>query len=271
MTGAPPSAILNRETMGNVITFANQKGGVGKTTTAANLGACLADAGHSVLLVDFDSQGNLSSSVGADHDGPGIYQVLSGEKELKAVIQDTTQAGLSIVTGGADLTGANVELVNEKRREYFLRDAIKPQRDAFEFIFIDSPPSLGLLTLNALVAADNCVIPLQTEYFALEGLTQLLQNIKRVQTAYNQELELFGILFTMYDSRTRLANDVVQEVIGYFGKRVFRTIIPRNIRLSEAPSHGIPVNQYDPNCVGARSYQKLAEEVIQRVQATKTR
>lgn len=257
--------------MGNVFTFANQKGGVGKTTTAANLGACLAEMGHSVLLIDFDSQGNLSSSVGADRDGPGIYQVLSGEKNVADVVQETSQAGLSIVTGGSDLTGANVELVNEEKREFFLRESLAPSRSSYEYIFIDSPPSLGLLTLNALVAADNCIIPLQTEYFALEGLTQLLQNIKRVQTNFNRDLELFGILFTMYDSRTRLANDVVQEVIGYFGKRVFRTIIPRNIRLSEAPSHGIPVNQYDPGCVGARSYQKLAEEVAQRVQATKTR
>jgi len=257
--------------MGRVFTFANQKGGVGKTTTATNLGAYLAEMGHSVLLVDFDSQGNLSSSVGADRDGPGIYQVLSGDKRIDQVVQETSQAGLSVVTGGSDLTGANVELVNEQKREFFLKEGIDPVRNDYDYIFIDSPPSLGLLTLNALVAADNCIIPLQTEYFALEGLTQLLQNIKRVQTSYNRDLELFGILFTMYDSRTRLANDVVQEVIGYFGKRVFRTIIPRNIRLSEAPSHGIPVNQYDANCVGARSYRKLAEEVAQRVQAAASR
>jgi chromosome partitioning protein len=257
--------------MGNVFTFANQKGGVGKTTTATNLGASLAEMGHSVLLVDFDSQGNLSSSVGADREGPGIYQVLSGEKRISDVVQETSQAGLSVVTGGSDLTGANVELVNETKREFFLREAVSSARGDYDYIFVDSPPSLGLLTLNALVAADNCIIPLQTEYFALEGLTQLLQNIKRVQSGFNRDLELFGILFTMYDSRTRLANDVVQEVIGYFGKRVFRTIIPRNIRLSEAPSHGIPVNQYDPACVGARSYQKLAEEVVQRVTATAPR
>ena len=257
--------------MANVITFANQKGGVGKTTTACNLGASLAENGYKVLLIDFDSQGNLSSSVGADRDHPGIYQVLAGESDADRVVQTTPQERLSIVTGGADLTGAGVELVNQEEREFFLREAITPMRDTYDFIFIDSPPSLGLLTLNALVAADNVVIPLQTEYFALEGLTQLLQNIKRVQTTFNDSLELFGILFTMYDSRTRLANDVVQEVIGYFGKRVFRTIIPRNIRLSEAPSHGLPVNLYDPECVGARSYRKLAEEVVQRVQAAAAR
>lgn len=257
--------------MATVITFANQKGGVGKTTTAVNLGACLADTGSTVLVIDFDSQGNLSSSVGADLDRPGIYQVLDGTAEVGEAIQDTPQERMQIITGGADLTGASVELVNQNRREYFLQEAIAPVRNRFDFVFIDSPPSLGLLTLNALVAADHVVIPLQTEYFALEGLTQLLQNIKRVQTNYNRNLELFGILFTMYDSRTRLANDVVQEVIGYFGKRVFRTIIPRNIRLSEAPSHGIPVNLYDPECVGARSYRKLAQEVLQRVETAPAR
>ncbi len=251
--------------MGTVIAFANQKGGVGKTTTAVNLGASIAESGPSVLLIDFDAQGNLSSSVGADRSAPGIYKVLSGEVAAVDAIQETPQPRMSIITGGADLTGASVELVNEERREYFLRDALKPVVDKFDFIFIDSPPSLGLLTLNAMVAANRVIVPLQCEYFALEGLTQLLQNIKRVQTSLNPDLELFGILFTMYDSRTRLANDVVQEVIGYFGKRVFRTIIPRNVRLSEAPSHGIPVNLYDPACVGARSYKKLSEEVLSRV------
>ena len=221
-----------------------------------------------MLLVDFDSQGNLSSSVGADRDKPGIYDVLSGDVQLSQTIQQTGLAGLSIVTANSDLTGATVELVDADRREFYLRTILATVTNDYDFVFVDSPPSLGLLTLNALVAADNVIIPLQTEYFALEGLTQLLQNIKRVQNTYNEKLELFGILFTMYDSRTRLANDVVQEVIGYFGKRVFRTIIPRNVRLSEAPSHGMPVTQYDPDCVGARSYQKLAEEVIARVEAT---
>jgi chromosome partitioning protein len=257
--------------MGTVIAFANQKGGVGKTTTTVNLGACVAEMGQTVLLVDFDSQGNLSSSVGADRSRPGIYNVISGEISAGDAIQDTPQSGMSIIIGGSDLTGASVELVNEDRREFFLRDALTPVLDQFDFIFIDSPPSLGLLTLNALVAAQDVIIPLQCEYFALEGLTQLLQNIKRVQNSYNKELELFGILFTMYDKRTRLADDVVQEVIGYFGKRVFRQIIPRNVRLAEAPSHGIPVNMYDPACVGTRSYQKLAEEVLLRAKATKAR
>lgn len=250
--------------MGHRIVLANQKGGVGKTTTAANLGAALAEQGKSVLLVDFDAQANLSSSVGADRDGKGIYELLSGEVTYTDVMQETTVPNLRIIPSGPDLTGANIELVNEERREFFLKEALQDVGDEFDYVFIDCPPSLGLLTLNGLVAAESVIIPLQTEYFALEGLTQLLQSIKRVQQQYNRDLDIFGILFTMYDSRTRLANDVVQEVIGYFGKRVFRTIIPRNIRLSEAPSHGIPVTQYDATCVGARSYIKLAEEVLTR-------
>mgnify|MGYP006275157207 CR=1 FL=1 len=250
--------------MGQTIVLANQKGGVGKTTTAANLGAALAEQGKSVLLVDFDAQANLSSSVGAERDGKGIYELLSGEEEPSAVIQETTVSNLHIIPSGPDLTGANIELVNEERREFFLKEALADLGEQYDYLFVDCPPSLGLLTLNGLVAADSVIIPLQTEYFALEGLTQLLQSIKRVQQQYNRDLDIFGILFTMYDSRTRLANDVVQEVIGYFGKRVFRTIIPRNIRLSEAPSHGIPVTQYDASCVGARSYIKLAEEVLSR-------
>lgn len=266
----PSPSILPRP-MGSVITFANQKGGVGKTTTAVSLGSSLAARGKSVLLVDFDSQGNLSSAVGATGDAPGIYDVLTGERAIEAIIQTTPQDGLSIAPGGSDLSGASIELVNEADRERFLLEAIAPVRGEYDFIFIDSPPSLGLLTINALVAAERLIIPLQTEYFALEGLTQLLQSIKRVQAAFNPSLELFGILFTMYDSRTRLANDVVQEVIGYFGKRVFRTIIPRNVRLSEAPSHGLPVNLYDPGCIGARSYDKLSEEVLLRVEAETTR
>lgn len=250
--------------MGNIIVFANQKGGVGKTTSAVNLGAYVADAGKSVLLVDFDPQGNLSSSVGQSTEGAGIYELINNQSSAEEVIFSTSVERLSIIPSSINLTGANIELVDEARREYFLKDVLVPLKDRYDFVFVDCPPSLGILTLNGLVAADKVIIPLQCEYFAMEGLTQLLQSIKRVQGHYNPDLDILGILFTMYDSRTRLAQDVVQEVIGYFGKRVFRTIIPRNVRLSEAPSHGVPVNQYDSDCTGAKSYRKLAEEVIAR-------
>ena len=263
MTGRGIFSILTDD-MGHVIAFANQKGGVGKTTTASNLGAYLADAGKQVLLVDFDPQGNLSSSVGVSTDGTGIYEVINEEAAAGQAIHGTKVTNLSIIPSSINLTGSNIELVQEAEREYFLQRALGPIREKFDYIFIDSPPSLGILTLNGLVAANQVIIPLQCEYFALEGLTQLLQSIKRVQSSYNARLDILGILFTMYDSRTRIAQDVVQEVVGYFGKRVFRTIIPRNVRLSEAPSHGVPINHYDPECAGARSYEKLAQEVLQR-------
>ncbi len=251
--------------MGTVVVFANQKGGVGKTTSAVNLGAYLAEAGKRVLLVDFDPQSNLSSSVGADTSRPGIYEAISDGRDLRELVQGTSVDLLKIVPTSVDLTGANVELVEQEDRAQFLKRVLDPVREQFDFIFVDCPPSLGILTLNGLVAANQVIVPLQCEYFAMEGLTQLLKSIKRVQSGLNPELAIMGILFTMYDSRTRLAQDVVQEVIGYFGKRVFRTIIPRNVRLSEAPSHGVPVHQYDPTCAGAVSYQKLAEEVLERV------
>ncbi len=251
--------------MGTAIVFANQKGGVGKTTSAVNLGAYLAEAGKRVLLIDFDPQGNLSSSVGKSTQGTGIYEVITERIPARDAVESTSQEGLSIIPSSINLTGANIELVEVERREYFLKKALEEIKKDYDYVFIDSPPSLGLLTLNGLVAADATIIPLQCEYFAMEGLTQLLQSIKRVQESYNPGLDVTGILFTMYDSRTRLAQDVVQEVVGYFGKRVFRTIIPRNVRLSEAPSHGIPINQYDPDSNGAKSYHKLAEEVMERV------
>lgn len=251
--------------MGRTIVFANQKGGVGKTTSAVNLGAYLAVAGYRVLLIDFDPQGNLTSSVGKSNQGTGIYEVITERVSAAEAVQATSQDGLWIIPSSINLTGANVELVEVERREYFLQTALSEVRADYDFVFIDSPPSLGLLTLNGLVAADAALIPLQCEYFAMEGLTQLLQSIKRVQESYNADLDIAGILFTMYDSRTRLAQDVVQEVVGYFGKRVFRTIIPRNVRLSEAPSHGVPINQYDSDSTGAKSYHKLAGEVIDRV------
>jgi chromosome partitioning protein len=251
--------------MGKIIVFANQKGGVGKTTTAVNLGAYLAEAGKRVLLVDFDPQSNTSSSVGARKDAPGIYDVIMGKVPAEQAIQKCSVPNLSIIASNINLTGATVELVDQEKREYFLKRSLLPLAARFDFIFIDCPPSLGLLTLNGLVAADSVIIPLQCEYFALEGLSLLLKTVNRVQKGLNTDLKIGGILFTMYDSRTRLANDVVQEVTGYFKEKVFRTIIPRNVRLSEAPSFAQPINQYDPECIGARSYQKLAEEVLLNV------
>ncbi|MFW5688355.1 MAG: ParA family protein [Spirochaetota bacterium] len=251
--------------MGTTIVFANQKGGVGKTTSAANLGAYLAVAGKRVLLVDFDPQGNLSSAVGADTGRPGIYEAISRDVPVAKVTQKTSVDRLQVVPSSENLTGASVELVDQKDRANYLKRSLAAVKDEYDFILVDCPPSLGILTLNGLVAADSVLIPLQCEYFAMEGLTQLLQTIKRVQDSLNPELAILGIFFTMYDSRTRLAQDVVQEVIAYFGKRVFRTIIPRNVRLSEAPSHGVPVHQYDADCVGARSYEKLSQEVLDRV------
>ena len=253
------------EAMGKIIVFANQKGGVGKTTTAVNLGAYLAEAGKRVLLVDFDPQSNTSSSVGAKKDAPGIYEVIMGKASTDQATQVCAVPNLSIIPSSIDLTGATVELVDEKEREYFLKRSLTPLAVKYDYIFIDCPPSLGLLTLNGLVAADFVIIPLQCEYFALEGLSLLLKTVNRVQKSLNTELKIGGILFTMYDVRTRLAHDIVQEVTGYFKEKVFRTIIPRNVRLSEAPSFAKPINLYDPECIGARSYQKLAEEVLLNV------
>lgn len=250
---------------GKVIVFANQKGGVGKTTSAASLGAYIADSGKRVLLIDFDPQGNLTSSVGADGRKAGIYEAITGGSSLAEVVQPTEVPNLSIVASNIDLTGANVELIEEKGREYFLRRAIEPAADRWDYILVDCPPSLGLLTINGLVAAHHVFIPLQCEYFALEGLSLLLKTIQRIQHTANPELTVGGIIFTMYDSRTRLAREVVEEVTGYFKDKVFRTIIPRNVRLSEAPSHGRPISRYDAESAGAKSYQKLSEEVLDRV------
>ncbi|MFQ3547113.1 MAG: AAA family ATPase [Termitinemataceae bacterium] len=250
--------------MGRIFVFVNQKGGVGKTTSAINIGAYLAEAGKQVLLVDFDSQANLTSGIGADGTKPGIYELISGTANLSSVVQETSVRNLFVIPASIDLSGAAVELVEQEEREYFLKKALEQAKNAYDYILIDCPPSLGILTLNGLVAADAVLIPLQCEYFALEGLSLLLQTVKRIQKNLNPALEIGGIFFTMYDQRTKLAQDVVRQVTSYFKDRVFKTIIPRNVRLSEAPSHGIPISQYDALCVGARSYKSLAEEVLNR-------
>ena len=251
--------------MGKIVVFANQKGGVGKTTTAVNLGAYLAEAGKRVLLIDFDPQANSSSSLGMDGSGRGIYELLIKKNQPVDVVQETQIPGLYIIATSIHLTGATVELINTPGREYLLKKAIEQLRGKFDYLFIDCPPSLGLLTVNGLVAADSVIIPLQCEYFAMEGLSKLLKTIQRVQQRLNPALKIGGILFTMFDSRTRLANEVVKEVSGYFKEKVFTTIIPRNVRLSEAPSFAKPINQYDPECIGARSYRRLAQEVLEHV------
>ncbi len=250
--------------MGKTFVFVNQKGGVGKTTSAINIGAYLALEGKKTLLVDFDSQGNMTSGVGVDREKPTVYDLLAGTAPIASVIRESPVPLLQVIPASIDLSGAAIELVDQKEREFYLKKALAPIKADYDYILIDCPPSLGILTLNGLAAADAVLIPLQCEYFALEGLTLLLQTVKRVQKSLNPALEIGGIFFTMYDSRTRLAQDVVQQVTSYFKDRVFRTIIPRNVRLSEAPSHGLPICKYDALCVGARSYEKLAKEVLER-------
>ncbi|MDR2747925.1 MAG: ParA family protein [Treponema sp.] len=250
--------------MGRVYVFVNQKGGVGKTTSAVNLGAYLAEEGKSVLLVDFDPQANLSSGIGARPVKPGVYELISGEASIETATRDTMTPRLKVIPASIDLSGAAVELIEQENRDLFLKQVLEPVRLNYDYILIDCPPSLGVLTLNGMSAADAVLIPMQCEYFAMEGLSLLLRTIKRVQKSLNPSLDIGGIFFTMYDPRTRLAQDVVRQVSAYFKQKVFTTIIPRNVRLSEAPSHGLPISLYDPQCAGARSYQALAREVIKR-------
>jgi chromosome partitioning protein len=250
--------------MGKIYVFVNQKGGVGKTTSAVNMGAYLAEEGKSVLLVDFDAQANLSSGVGAKPPKPGVYELLSGSAPIDQTIRKTAIPGLDVIPASSDLSGAAVELIEQEERDFFLKKALSPVKDRYDYILIDCPPSLGVLTLNGMAAADAVLIPMQCEYFAMEGLTLLLQTVKRIQKSLNPPLEIGGIFFTMYDPRTRLAHDVVKQVSAYFKSKVFATIIPRNVRLSEAPSHGQPISLYDPQCSGAKAYHSLAQEVIKR-------
>jgi chromosome partitioning protein len=250
--------------MGIVYAFVNQKGGVGKTTSAINIGAYLAELGKTALLVDFDSQANLSSGIGMANVKPGVYELITGSVPVEKVIRKTSIPGLSAIPASIDLSGAAVELIEQKNRDYYLKTALAPVRDKYDFILIDCPPSLGVLTLNGMTAADAVLIPMQCEYFAMEGLTLLLKTIQRIQKGLNPRLALGGIFFTMYDQRTRLAQEVVKRVSAYFRDKVFTTIIPRNVRLSEAPSHRLAISQYDPQSSGAKAYQSLTREVAQR-------
>lgn len=250
--------------MGQTFVFVNQKGGVGKTTSVINIGAYMALEGKKTLLVDFDSQGNMTSGIGVDRNPPTVYDLLAEKVSVAEVVRKTAVPLLDAVPASIDLSGAAVELVDQENREFFLKNAIAPLKDSYDYILIDCPPSLGILTLNGLAAAEQVLIPLQCEYFALEGLTLLLQTVQRVQNTFNPSLVIGGIFFTMYDPRMKLPQDVVRQVKMYFRERVFDTIIPRNVRLSEAPSHGLPVCIYDPECSGARSYGQLAKEVIAR-------
>ncbi|MDP3176760.1 MAG: ParA family protein [Spirochaetaceae bacterium] len=250
--------------MARIIVFVNQKGGVGKTTSAINLGAYLARAGKRTLLVDFDPQANLTSGVGGKQGGGNIYDVISGRAGMAEIIVPTKVEWLDLAPSSIDLSGATVELVDKADRNEYLKRAIAAVSAQYDFVLIDCPPSLGILTLNGLVAADEVLIPLQCEYFALEGLSLILQTVGLVQKGMNPGLVISGIVFTMYDSRTKLAQEVVQQVTEYFKDRVFRTIVPRNVRLSEAPSHGLPICLYDPSCIGAKSYDALSRELLGR-------
>ena len=251
--------------MGIVYAIANQKGGVGKTTTAVNVAACIAEAGIPTLLVDVDPQGNATVGLGASReDGPGLYDVLAGDLPAADAVRPTTVEGLSLLSSTPDLAGATMELPRLPGSERRLRDALAPLRDAYEFVILDCPPSLGPLTVNALVAADRVIVPVQTEYFALEGLAGLLDTLGLIQHELNPRLTVAGMLLTMHDNRTKLGRDVEQEVRTHFPSLVFDTVIPRNVRLGEAPSFGVPVIHHDPPCAGSEASVALAKEVAAR-------
>ena len=252
--------------MAQIISVANQKGGVGKTTTTVNLGACLASLGKQVLLVDMDAQGNATSGVGIRKPDvtQDIYDVLVNELPIAEATIATEHEILSIVPATLQLAGAEIELTSMMARESRLKSSLAEVNDQYDYILIDCPPSLGHLTINSFTASDSILIPVQCEYYALEGLSQLLNTVRLVQKHFNPELEIEGVLLTMYDARTNLGNEVVEEVRKYFREKVYDTVIPRHIRLSEAPSHGKPIIDYDPRSRGAEVYQALAKEVVDR-------
>ena len=252
--------------MARIISIVNQKGGVGKTTTAINLGAYLAELGKFVLIVDLDPQANATSGIGIDHRQieRGVYEAVLGNASFKEISQSTAHVGLKIAPATNALAGLNVELVTMDQREYKLRDALLEVRNDYDFILIDCPPTLGLITLNGLVAGDEILIPVQAEYYALEGLSQLLETVQLVQDRLRPELDILGAVITMYDGRTKLSDDVLQELYKYFPNNIFRSVIPRNVRLAEAPSFGRSIAHFDGGSKGAKAYERLAHEVVER-------
>lgn len=252
--------------MGRIIAIANQKGGVGKTTTAINLSACLAEKGKKVLAVDMDPQGNMTSGLGLDKSeiDETIYELIIGDASIENVIYAGTRENLDILPTSIDLSAAEIELIGVENKEFIIRDQVHKVRDRYDYIIIDCPPSLNTLTINAMTTADSVLVPIQCEYYALEGLSQLMHTIDLVRERLNPNLVMEGVVFTMYDARTNLSLQVVENVKENLNQNIYKTIIPRNIRLAEAPSYGMPINEYDSRSKGAESYRLLAEEVISK-------